>query len=101
LPLPLNRRGDFGVLKLRFARGTIAMNLRVVDARTGRVLSAVTVEGKNSHFGMDFGAFFSGRHGFVSLPRALTYFQNTPVEAALQKMVTAAVAHVAERLPVN
>lgn len=101
LPLPLNRHGDFGLLKLRFSRGYIAMNLRVIDARTGRVLSAVTVEGKNSHFGMDFGAFFHGSHGSISLPRALTYFQNTPVEAALQKMVTAAVAHISERVPVH
>jgi curli biogenesis system outer membrane secretion channel CsgG len=99
IPIPLGDRGDFGVFKLRFARGYIAMDLRVVDARTGRVLSTVAVEGRNSRFGMDFDAHLIGAHHYVKLPGVLTYFQNTPVEKALQQMVTAAVAHVAARLP--
>lgn len=98
IPVPLGDRGDFGVLKLRYARGYIAMDLRVVDARTGRVLSSVAVQGRNSRFGLDFGLHLYGDNRRIKLPGVLTYFQNTPVEKALQEMVTAAVAHVSERI---
>lgn len=99
IPIPLGDRGDFGVMHLRFKRGYVAMDLRVVDARTGRVLSSVAVNGRNSRFGMEFNVHLSGPHHRVDLPNVLTYFQNTPVEKALQEMVTAAVDHIAERVP--
>lgn len=98
IPVPLGDRGDFGVMHLRFKRGYIAMDLRVVDARTGRVLSSVAVNGRNSRFGMDFNVHLVGKHHRVKLPSVLQYFQNTPVEKALQEMVTAAVDHIAERV---
>ena len=105
IPIPLGDRGDFGVMHVRFKRGYVAMDLRVVDARTGRVLSSVAVNGRNSRLGVDFNVhLLSGRH-HVRLPRVLTYFQNTPVEKALQELVTAAVDHISERVapatPVN
>lgn len=99
IPIPLGDRGDFGVLKLAFSRGYVAMDLRVVDARTGRVLSSVAVEGRNSRFGMDFGVRLRGRHHSANLPGILRYFQNTPVEKALQEMTIAAVDHIAQRIP--
>lgn len=105
IPVPLGDRGDFGVMHLRFKRGYVAMDLRVVDARSGRVLSSVAVNGTNNRFGMDFNVHLTGRHHRVRLPKVLTYFANTPVEQALQEMVTAAVDHVARRVepaaPVN
>jgi curli biogenesis system outer membrane secretion channel CsgG len=98
IPAPLGDRGDFGVMRLAFKRGYIAMDLRVLDARTGRVLSSVAVNGRNSRFGMDFDVhLFSNRH-HVKLPGVLTYFQNTPVEKALQELVTASVEHIAARV---
>lgn len=105
IPVPLGDRGDFGVMHLRFKKGYVAMDLRVVDARTGRVLSSVAVNGTNTRFGMDFNVHLTGKHHRVKLPGVLTYFKNTPVEEALQKMVTAAVGHIAGRVepapPVN
>jgi curli biogenesis system outer membrane secretion channel CsgG len=105
IPIPLGDRGDFGVMHLRFKRGYIAMDLRVVDARSGRVLSSVAVNGRNSTFGMNFNVHLRGKHHRVKLPGVLNYFQNTPIEQALQEMVTAAVEHVAGRVepapPVN
>ncbi len=98
IPIPLGDRGDFGVMRLAFKRGYIAMDLRVVDARTGRVLSSVAVNGRNSRFGMDFDVhLFNNRH-HLKLPGVLTYFQNTPVEKALQELVSAAVEHITERV---
>lgn len=105
IPVPLGDRGDFGVMHLRFKRGYVAMDLRVVDARTGRVLSSVGVNGKNSRFGMDFDVYTAGRNHSAKLPKVLSYFQHTPVEKALQELVTAAVDHIAQRVaapaPVN
>jgi len=98
IPIPLGDRGDFGIMRLAFKRGYIAMDLRVVDARTGRVLSSVAVNGRNSRLGMDFDLHLAGPHHHIRLPRVLTYFQNTPVEKALQELVTAAVDHIAERV---
>jgi curli biogenesis system outer membrane secretion channel CsgG len=105
IPIPLGDRGDYGVMHLRFKRGYVAMDLRVVDARSGRVLSSVAVNGRNSRFGMDFNVTLTGKHHHVKLPGVLTYFKNTPVEEALQEMVVAAVGHIAGRVepapPVN
>jgi curli biogenesis system outer membrane secretion channel CsgG len=99
IPIPLGDRGDFGVMKVRFKRGYVSMDLRVVDARTGRVLSSVAVEGRNRRFGFDFGVHLRNNNVHADLPGVLTWFQNTPVEQALQQMVTAAVGHVVERAP--
>lgn len=101
LPIPLGNRGDFGVLKLAFARGYVAMDLRVIDARTARVLSSVAVQGRNTRFGLDFGVYLHNRNSHIKLPGVLTYFNNTPVEKALQEMVTAAVTHIVQRTPAH
>ncbi|MGQ0587814.1 MAG: CsgG/HfaB family protein [Gammaproteobacteria bacterium] len=98
IPIPLGDRGDFGVMHVAYKRGYIAMDLRVVDARSGRVLSSVAVNGRNSRFGVDFDVHLRGRNHNVKLPNVLNYFQNTPVEKALQELVTAAVDHIAERV---
>lgn len=101
IPVPLSKHGDFGVMHLRLSRGHVALDLRVIDARTGRVLSTVAVHGRNRRFGMNFDVYLRGSSHRATLPGVLTYFQNTPVEKALQEMVTAAVAHVVERVPLN
>ena len=98
IPVPLSKDGDFGIMRLAFKRGYVAMDLRVIDARTGRVLSSVGVNGKNSRFGMEFDVYSIGRNHNVKLPGVLSYFQNTPVEKALQELVTAAVDHIAQRV---
>jgi curli biogenesis system outer membrane secretion channel CsgG len=99
IPVPLGDRGDFGLMHLRLKRGYVAMDLRVIDARTGRVLSVVAVQGRNTRFGLNFDLFLRGSSHRARLPGVLTYFQNTPVEKALQEMVTVAVGHIAERVP--
>ncbi len=99
LPIPLGNRGDFGVLNIALARGYVAMDLRVIDARTARVLSSVAVQGRNTRFGLNFSAFLNSGHSTIKLPGVLTYFNNTPVEKALQEMVMAAVTHIVQRTP--
>ena len=101
IPIPIGGRGDFGVLSLGFKRGYAAMDLRVIDARTGRVVSTVAVEGKNTNFGLNLTGFLGVGGSYVRLPGVLSYFQNTPVEEALQKMVTAAVDEIAKKAPLT
>ncbi|MGH8460174.1 MAG: CsgG/HfaB family protein [Stenotrophobium sp.] len=99
IPIPLSRNGDFGVLNVSAKRGYVAMDLRVIDVATGRVVSSTAVEGKNWHFGVDFTGVFGFRGGAIALPGLLKYFSNTPVEEALQKMVDAAVAQIVQKAP--
>lgn len=97
IPVPLSRNGDFGVLQVSGKRGYVSMDLRVIDVKTGRVLSSTAVEGRNWRMGFDLTGFFRLGNGSIALPGLLKYFNNTPVEAALQKMVTAAVERITEQ----
>jgi curli biogenesis system outer membrane secretion channel CsgG len=99
IPVPLGDRGDFGLMRLALKSGHVAMDLRVIDARTGRVLSSVATHGRHRRFGLDFDLHLSSPGSRVKLPGVLSYFQNTPVERALQEMVDLSVAHIAERVP--
>lgn len=97
LPIPLPLGDDaFGILKMRAARGYIAMDLRVVDARSGRVLHATAVEGRHWRLAADFTGYFDVGHDWVKVPGLLRLFRNTPLEAALQRMSLAAVASIAQ-----
>jgi curli biogenesis system outer membrane secretion channel CsgG len=95
IPIPLGNGGDFGVLHLRARRGHVALDLRVIEIASGRVLRATAVEGRNWRLALDLTGYFSTGSSSVKLPGLLRYFQNTPVQAALQKMVAAAVREIA------
>ena len=97
IPIPLSRNGDFGILNVSAKRGYVAMDLRIIDVASGRVVNTTAVEGKNWHFGMDFTGVFGFRGSAITLPGLLKYFSNTPVEEALQKMVDAAVEKIASQ----
>ncbi len=99
LPIPFKfGDDDIGVMNLAYARGKVVMDLRIIDVRTGRVVSSVAVEGTNGRFGVDVDAYIHTGDGWnINLPSALRYFNNTPVEKALQEMVGAAVKHIARR----
>jgi curli biogenesis system outer membrane secretion channel CsgG len=88
---------DVGVLDLGYAKGQVVMDLRVVDVRTGRVVSSVAVRGQNQLVDVSVDVELHNGSFTVPLPNALRMFQNTPVEKALQEMVTAAVGHIAAR----
>ncbi len=101
IPIPLNRRGDFGVLDLRFKRSYVAMDLRVIDVRTSRIVATVAVEGTATNFGAGLTGFAWARHDGIriGLPITLRGFANTPVEEAINKMVNAAVADIVKKTP--
>ena len=68
----------------------MAINLRIIDARTGRVVNATTVEGTSA----------SNRVGILfpagSLPIGHGAYSNTPMEAAIRNCIDAAVKHIAD-----
>ncbi len=101
IPIPLNGRGDLAILKLKFRRGFIGMDLRVIDTVTGRVVSAVAVDGRATRFSTALTGFAraGGDRSHVHLPITLRAFANTPVEAAIQKMADAAVKRIADSAP--
>jgi len=65
----------------------IAVNIRIIDARTGRVVSATTVEGKAGKTSV--GLYVGGE-----LPFGLGAYRKTPMETAIRDCIAAAVDHV-------
>lgn len=101
IPVPFGKFSNgFGVLNLSFKRGFAAMDLRVIDTATGRIVASTAVEGSNSSYGLGLQGLFTGDSGYVPLPPGLVdVFSNTPVEKALQKMVAAAIGEITKRRP--
>lgn len=66
----------------------VTVNLRIVDAATGRVVNATTVDGTSANNGV--GIVFSGD----ALPIGLGAFSKTPMEVALRNCIETAVNHI-------
>lgn len=100
IPIPLNRGRDVMMLDLEIRKAFVSMDLRVIDTRTGRVVSTVAVEGTARKFGAGLSGFARTRYGgMVRIPTLLRGFTNTPVEKAISEMVDAAVANIVEKTP--
>lgn len=91
LPIPISDDGDFALIWLRAGKASISMDLRLIDVQTGQVLKTTAVRGQARQFGADLDLIFLWDVGIVGLPGVLSVFNNTPVHAALLKMVAAAV----------
>src|SRR6056297_688921 len=93
--------GDLGRVVGAIAGGTrsahMAIDLRVVDARTSRILAATSVEGEAQDF--DIGGALSGYTGSVGLGGSLSSWKNTPREKALRQVIGAAVDYVISVTP--
>lgn len=71
----------------------VAMDLRVIDTRTARVLAATSVEGTATGV--------SGEAGYTAtgLGSTLSGFSKTPMERAIRDMIETAVEHVVAQTP--
>jgi curli biogenesis system outer membrane secretion channel CsgG len=83
-----NCRGGSAIL-VSGREACLAINLRIVDAATGRVVNATTVEATSA----------SQRVGIVwtrgsSLPVGLGAYSKTPMEAAIRNAIDTAVDHI-------
>jgi curli biogenesis system outer membrane secretion channel CsgG len=100
LPIPLGRdHKNWGVVDVEIRTATATLDMHVIDAATGRIVSSIAVEGKARKFGAAWAGLFSVRHGYIQLPGLLSMFENTPVERALSNMVDAAVTALVEKTP--
>jgi len=75
----------------------MAIDLRVVDASTSRILAATSVEGEAKDF--NIGGALSGYTGSVGLGGSLSSWKNTPREKALRDVIEAAVDYVISVTP--
>jgi len=73
----------------------MAMDLKVVDTKTGRIVGAVTVEGKST----DWFAGIGGAIGGVPIPFGIGMYQNTPMEKAIRVCIVKAVDYIASQTP--
>lgn len=67
----------------------IAINLRIIDVKTGRVVNATTVEATSANNGV--GLLFTR----TTLPIGLGAYSNTPMEKAIRQAIEKAVVHIA------
>ena len=99
-------RGSVGGGRLGRAIGSIAggtssahmaIDLRIIDTNTSRILAATSVEGQARDF--DIGGALSGYTRNHALGGALSSWENTPREKALREVIGAAVEEVVRRTP--
>lgn len=90
IPVRLNNNGDIGVLDVEMRTAFLAMDLRLVDVATGRVVATTAVEGKARKYGMAMAGFYTAGGGHFKLPGILSVFTNTPMEQATLKVADTA-----------
>jgi curli biogenesis system outer membrane secretion channel CsgG len=77
------------VLIVAAKQACVTINLRIVDAKTGRVVNATTVEGRSGTVGG--GLVFATS----PLPVGLGGWSKTPMESAIRNCIETAVQHIA------
>jgi len=97
LTIPIPAFGTTFDADLRYKTASIGMDLRIVDTRTGRIVAVTTVKGSATNVG--FGA--REQAGWDTLPKSLEGYHNTPVEAAVRKMLRAAVNFIITKTPAD
>ncbi len=97
IPIKLNDHGDIGVLDVEMRSAHVAMDLRLVDVASGRVVATTAVEGSARKFGVAMAGIFSANGGHLRLPGLLSLFNNTPIEGATLDMVDAAAHELVKK----
>jgi len=87
----------FGAITGGSRKAHMAIDLRVVDSTTSRILAATSVEGEAKDFNL--GGALAGWTGSVGLGGGLATWQNTPREKALRQVIGKAVEYVISVTP--
>ncbi len=85
--------GVLGGVGIGFKKASIAMDLRVIDVRTGRVVAATNAQGEASTFAAGLGGIGGGMGG------SLGGFSKTPMESAIRDMIQKTVDFVVSKTP--
>ncbi len=75
----------------------MAIDLKVTDTRTGRIVAATTVEGKSTDWVAGLGAAIGG----VPIPFGLVGYQKTPAEKAIRVVIVKAVEYLSSQTPAS
>lgn len=94
-----HHHGGIGGVGLGLKQAYVALDLRVIDTRTSRIVAATTVTGKASDVGIGIGGVGFGHHSMLG--GGLGVFRNTPMEKAVRTCLAQAVAFVISRTPAN
>ncbi|WP_457643220.1 CsgG/HfaB family protein [Persephonella sp.] len=86
-----------GGVKLGKEDAYIALTIRLIDVRTGRIINSTRVEGKASSFSV--GGLGGGILGTVPLGGGLEVYKNTPMEKAVMVLIDNAVKAVEKYVP--
>ena len=89
--------GIFGAIAGGSRSAHMAIDLRVVDATSSRILAATSVEGEAKDF--NIGGALAGYTGSVGLGGSLSSWKNTPREKALRQVIGGAVDYVVSVTP--
>lgn len=89
--------GILGAIKGGFQSAHMAIDLRVIDTRTSRILAATSVEGSSTD--VNLGALAAGFGGGGALAGGLSGWKNTPKEKALRACIEEAVKFIVTKTP--
>ena len=89
--------GVFGALAGGFQKSHMAIDMRIIDTRTSRILAATSVEGSATDVNM--GGLLGGYGSGGALAGSLGGWKNTPTEKALRICIQKAVDFVVSKTP--
>ena len=89
--------GILGALAGGFKRSHMAIDVRIVDTRTSRIVAATSVEGEATDVNM--GGLIGGYAGGGGLAAGLGGWKNTPTEKALRICINEAVNFIVGKTP--
>ena len=89
--------GILGAITGGFKKAHMAIDLRVIDTRTSRILVATSVEGSSTD--VKLGGALGGYWGGGALGGALGGWKNTPKEKALRQVINKAVEFIVTKTP--
>lgn len=89
--------GIFGAISGGFKKAHMAIDVRVIDAQTSRILAATSVEGEATD--VNLGGLIGGYGGSGALAAGLGGWKNTPMEKAMRICIQKAVEFIAAKTP--
>ena len=87
--------GSFMGIGAGAKRAYMAIDVKVTDTKTGRIVAMATVEGAST----DWVGGFGGAVGGVPVPFLLAGYENTPMEKAIRVCIVKAVEYISSMTP--
>ena len=95
----LSKIPAIGGVKIGKNDAYIAAIIRLIDTRTGRIISSTRVEGSASSFSI--GGLGGWLAGSIGLGGGLEVYKNTPMEKAIMVLIDNAVKEIEKNIPEN